>query len=215
MPTDSFGALQTQPDIPLGQSMRERRLELGLTQHDVAKGAGLSIGFISQVERGHAAPSLSSLVAISSVLRSHVSRFLSQPRGESIFTRHDRRTVYGLAADAVHYERISASFPGSVLNGVITQMQPGQRIEPIQHEGEELLFILDGAITVEIDADRTVLEAGDSTHFASTRRHSTWNHTTSQATVMHVCTIDVFGDKSHEAPLGSGGSNNHSKERQI
>jgi hypothetical protein len=40
----------------------------------------------------------------------------------------------------------------------------------------------------------TILEAGDSVHFPSTRTHVTWNHTTVPTTVLHTCTMDVFGD---------------------
>ena len=47
------------------------------------------------------------------------------------------------------------------------------------HEGEEMFYILDGAVTVEVDGKRTVLEAGNSVHFPSTLKHSIWNHTTS------------------------------------
>ncbi|MGN6100843.1 MAG: helix-turn-helix domain-containing protein, partial [Devosia sp.] len=36
----------------LGHELRQRRLDLGLTLKQVADGAGLSVGFISQLERG-------------------------------------------------------------------------------------------------------------------------------------------------------------------
>ena len=89
----------------LGRLLRERRHELGLTQQDVATAAGLSIGFISQVEHGHTAPSLSSLVAISGALKTRVSRFLpQQPRGGSTFTRQSEREARGLELGAIRYE---------------------------------------------------------------------------------------------------------------
>ncbi|MEO1249815.1 MAG: XRE family transcriptional regulator [Pseudomonadota bacterium] len=179
---------------PLGHRLRERRLERGLTLKAVADGAGLSVGFISQVERGLTAPSLSSLVSIARVLDTHVTQFLSQPRGESPLTRKDQRPVYAVDQNTIQYERLSASFPGSMLNGVIIHEPPGHRSEPIHHEGEEFFFVLEGAITVELEDQRTVLEAGDSIHFASTRQHSTWNHTTKPAAILHICTMDVFGD---------------------
>ena len=184
---------------PLGQRLRERRLALGLTLKQVADAANLSVGFISQVERGLAAPSLSSLVSIARALGTHVTEFLSQPSGRSALTRHNQRPVFAVGGAALNYERISASFEGSRLNSVVMHEPPGHRSEPIRHEGEELFFILEGAITVEVDSERSVLEAGDSIHFASTRRHSTWNHTTEPATILHVCTLDVFGEHADAA----------------
>ena len=191
---------QAEDDGPLGSRLRSRRRELNLTLKDVADGAGLSVGFISQVERGLTSPSLSSLVSISGVLKTHVTTFLSQPEGKSPLTRRRERSTYRVDRNAVQYERLSAAFPGSVLNGLIIHEPPGHRSEPIRHDGEELFFVLDGAITVEVDGESKLLEVGDSIHFASTRRHSSWNHTTAPATILHICTLDVFGERPADEP---------------
>ncbi|WP_340160575.1 cupin domain-containing protein [uncultured Hoeflea sp.] len=196
---------------PLGTRLRARRRELKLTLKDVAEGAGLSVGFISQVERGLTVPSLSSLASIAAVLESHVTSFLAQPEGKSPHTRHNQRPIYAVDKEALSYERLSTSFPGSVLNSVIVHEPPGYRSEPIQHVGEEMFFVLQGAITLEVDDETTVLEAGDSIHFASMRRHSSWNHTTEPATILHVCTMDVFGDnpQQNQEPGNRAGHLNH------
>ncbi len=178
----------------LGARLRLRRRELGLTLKDVADKAGFSVGFISQIERDITTPSLTSLIAVAHVLDRDVSDFLCQPRGDSALTRHNERVVYGLKEGAVRYERLSASFPGNVLSSVIIHEPPGHRDAPIAHEGEEIFFILEGAITVEIDGEVIVLGAGDSIHFPSTMRHATWNHTSETTVILHTCTIDVFGN---------------------
>ncbi len=189
---------------PLGQRLRNRRLKLGLTLQDVAIGAKLSVGFISQVERDLASPSLSSLVAIARVLGRSVADFLVAPEGSSPSTRQSRREVYGPNPAAFGYERISANFPGHVLSSVIIHETPGHRSEPIRHEGEELFYMLEGSITVEVDGNCTVLRPGDSMHFSSMLRHSTWNHTTRPAKFLHVCTMDVFGDADDLAGRETG-----------
>lgn len=177
----------------LGQRLRDRRLALDLTLKDVADRAGLSVGFISQIERDIAVPSLTSLINVCRVLKSEVGNFLTQPHGKPV-TRHDERPIYALGSNAITYERVSASFPGNVLRSMIIHEPPGFRSEPMAHEGEEIFFILEGALTVEIDGERTILEAGDSVHFPSTRTHVTWNHTNRPTAVLHTCTMDVFGD---------------------
>jgi len=182
---------------------------------EVADGAGLSVGFISQIERGITTPSLSSLVGVSRVLKMHVSDFLAQPRGIGPLTRQSERPHYAIGGNSLTYERLSASFPGNVLRSVIIHEPPGHRSEPIAHEGEEIFFILEGALTVEVDGERTILNIGDSIHFPSTRTHSTWNHTSLPATILHTCTMDVFGDEPPErhgdaemaVSRGKGGGN--------
>lgn len=187
--------LNASNDVTVGEQLKIRRKQLGMTLKEVADGAGLSVGFISQVERGLTAPSLSSLAGISDVLGVHMSRFLSVPSSAKELTRETERAVYSVSAGAISYERISGVFPGSVLNSVLVHEPPGSRSIPIRHEGEELFFVLAGSLTVELDGECTILNSGDSIHFDSTRQHSSWNHTTEPTTILHVCTMNVFGSE--------------------
>jgi len=187
--------IQEDPENTLGERLRLRRKELKLSMKEVAISSGLSIGFISQVERGLTSPSLTSLTAIANFLRSDVTNFLSQPKSKSSITRNEERDVYTINKNGLQYERLSDSFPGHTLNSVIIHEMPGHRSESISHEGEEFFFILEGAITIYIDGVVNILEAGDSLHFDSSRSHSAWNHTNKVTSVLHVCTMNVFGDQ--------------------
>lgn len=198
----------TQTEGPsLGTRLRARRKALGLTMQKVADDAGLTVGFISQIERGLASPSLSSLAAVARVLDMDTGALFAQPPSPGEVTTAGMRPVYGLDPAAMTYERISSSFAGNVLRGVIIHEAPQHRSEPIRHEGEELFYILQGALTVEIEGQRQVLQAGDSIHFASTRVHSSWNHTDLPTTILHVCTMDVFGDGARAEHLTSATKN--------
>ena len=201
--TDSDQALE------LGLSIRARRKELGLTMLAVADAAGLSVGFISQVERGLSAPSLASLAGITEILQMPRGSFLSQPDAVDM-TRSSRRELYSVPGAAASYERVSSTFSGSKLHSVIVHEPPGHRSEPISHKGEEMFFILEGEITVEIEGDKEILRQGDTIHFDSTRIHSTWNHGLSTASLLWCGTMDVFGDAPspiHKISSLSGESN--------
>lgn len=72
----------TQTTSPVGDRIRKRRQELGLTQERVAKDADMSKGFLSEVETGTRKPSAEYLLRISNAL--HVSLdFLMKGDGES------------------------------------------------------------------------------------------------------------------------------------
>ena len=178
----------------LGSTLRSRRKELGYTLVDVAERAKLSPGFISQVERTLVSPSLSSLAAISRVLQSNISDLLVVRQDGSVLTRPSDQSAYSEKDKTLSYERISTSFPGHILNGVIMHSGPGRASEPIKHDGEELFYVLKGSITAIIDGKHTVLDEGESIHFPSRLRHSTVNHTDKEACVLIICTMDIFGE---------------------
>lgn len=192
----------------LGQKLRQRRKELGLTLSEVASRSGFSNGFISQIERGLTIPSLTSLIAVCAILEMKASDFLSSQPAPASFTRHNDRITFGLGGPLktnVVYERLSAAFPGNVLRSVIMHEPPGYQSERFSHEGEEMFYIISGALTLEIDGVATVLNQGDSAHFQSSRVHATWNHTDQTTLVLHTCTMDVFGDVNADPPAKGNG----------
>lgn len=192
----------------LGQKLRRRRKELGLTLSEVAARSGFSNGFISQIERGLTIPSLTSLIAVCAILQMKASDFLSSQATPEPFTRHNDRITFGLGGQqktSVVYERLSAAFPGNVLRSVIMHEPPGYQSERFSHDGEEIFYIVSGSLTLEIDGVSTVLNQGDSAHFPSSRVHATWNHTDQTTVVLHTCTIDVFGDAYSDPPASANG----------
>lgn len=186
----------TPSDAAFGERLRQCRTDAGMTMKTVADRAGLSVGFISQVERGLTVPSLTSLRAIAQVLGRPMSHFLDPPAhgaGERAFR---------VAEGGIRYERLSTRFAGSQLHSVLVHEPPGHRTEPTAHPGEEIYYVLSGVLTVEIEGKATHLTAGDSLHFRSDRVHSVWNHGTAVATVLWCGTMDLFGDDA--GPQDSG-----------
>ncbi|MGE0500546.1 MAG: helix-turn-helix domain-containing protein [Rhizobiaceae bacterium] len=195
MPAESLAAEVAEPGDQLGQRLSERRRALGLTLQEVALGAGLSVGFISQVERGITGLRLSSLAAIARVLDADISHFLSQPLPEGPMTRHDKRLTYAVGNAEPMYERLSATFAGSTLSSLVIHEPPGFPAIRMSHEGEEILYVLDGALTVDLGGEIIVLEAGDSLHHSGSVPHNWWNHTDRTTTMLWVGTFDVFGGR--------------------
>jgi quercetin dioxygenase-like cupin family protein len=190
--------------LSLGQKLRSRRKALGLTLEQVAHATALTAGFISLVERDLATPSIASVSALAAALSASMGEFLDSPPGPETLTRADRRQVYAVATGGMRYERLSNVFEGSTLRSVIVHEPPGHRSEPVSHPGEELIYVVSGALTVELEGDVTILRAGDSIHFSSRRTHATWNHTTETAAVLWCGTMDIFGEGEATSPLTGG-----------
>ena len=184
------------PGNSIGAALRKRRKALKLSMQTVANGAGLSVGFISQVERGLSAPSLASLRSLAAILDLPISSFLEGTDPSHKVTKGQQRQSYSLAGDARGYERLSTTFPGSKLHSLIVHEPPGHGSETSSHQGEELFYMLSGALTIHIDDETHVLSAGDTLHFDAARPHSTWNHGEEVASFVWCGTMDVFKDRS-------------------
>lgn len=181
-----------QPKHGMGSALRIRRKELGLTLLQVAGRAGLSVGFISQLERGLTAPSLASLTAIARVLDAPVSAFLEQPDRPEGLTRPSSRLPS--ASGATLHERLSSSFPGSELHALLVHYPEGTSGQATRHDGEELIVVLRGTLSVALDERVDTLAEGDSLHFNARRLHRIWNDHTETASFLWCSTMDVFGD---------------------
>ena len=71
------------PKFATGQTIRARRRELGLTLQALADKSGLSVAFISQVERNQASASMVSLMNLATALGVSVTTFMEIPLGEA------------------------------------------------------------------------------------------------------------------------------------
>lgn len=176
----------------LGERLRRYRKKKSMTMQAVADLAGVTVGFVSQVERNLTSPSLTSLSAMANALGVHMAELFELPQPAPEVSRQTLRATYEGPGSKFEYERLSTSFPDSSLTTLVVRYPPGHSVDTMQHEGEELYFILDGSITVTVDGLTSILEQGDSIHFDSHRPHMTHNHTDKVTTMIVVNTIDLF-----------------------
>jgi transcriptional regulator with XRE-family HTH domain len=176
----------------LSAMIRSQRRKLGITQGQVAAKAGLSVAFLSQVERGYATPSLASMVAIAAALGKSPGYFLKQPISSEPQTRTGKRSRFLIAAGGGEYERLSVSFPGSVLNAIIIHVPPKYAGETQSHDGEELFYVIKGSIECAVDKMHYSLKEGDSIHYAATKPHSYGNKSSTVSVVLWAGTLGLF-----------------------
>lgn len=198
MPDDDTEAPAAGMPAPaaLGQMLRIRRKELGKTMKQVALEAGLTEGFISQIERGLSTPSLISLYNVANALATSVDAFLSQPpRHEHSMVSHaGKRPGYNVATKDRVYELLERGFPGAILNGCITQIPKGYVSELTSHEGEDFIYLIEGEVLYEVDGKEYRLKAGDTLHFPSKMPHRARNIGDGAARELWVGTTPILED---------------------
>tara|TARA_R110002020_G_scaffold41276_27_gene121744 strand:+ start:4871 stop:5533 length:663 start_codon:yes stop_codon:yes gene_type:complete len=176
----------------VGALIRARRRQQHLTLEALGKLADVSVGYLSQVERDHATPSLGTLAQIARALGVGIDYFVSAPSARTALTRAGERGQFSLDGSSIIYERLGTDFPGNLLSSFIMTVPPGYRSETVAHEGEEILYVLDGAITQRLDGDEMLMSAGDSLHFRGNRPHSWSNHTDKPARLLWTGTLALF-----------------------
>lgn len=180
----------------LGARIRARRKALGKTMQQVADEASLTIGFISQIERGISTPSLSSLYNVAKALEADVDMFVSQPtRSHSMVTHAGSRPLVEAGEPNTRfYEFLERGFPEARLNACITHVLPGHASETMTHEGEDFIYLVAGTMLYEVDGETHELSAGDTLHFDAQKPHRRTNIGSDTAIELWVGTMRLFGE---------------------
>lgn len=155
-----------------GGRIRELRRKAGLTLQAVADEAGISVGFLSQVERNKATPSLGTLAGLAAALSVDINWFIATPQPADAVTRADERARFSLADSSLAYERLDTHLPGGTLSSLIIHVPQGYASEVTRHTGEELIHVLEGRIRQTLGDAVIDLNPGDSLHFMGDTPHA-------------------------------------------
>lgn len=158
--------------VALGQRIRKRRQMMSMTLQELSKACGVSVSYLSQVERDNAVPTLGTLAEVAAALDVSIDHFIATPRQVDSVTRADTRPRFSVAGNSVVYERIGADFPAHELSSFVLNIPPHYRSEMVQHPGEEIIFVLEGEILQIVDGQSFLLRAGDSMHYLGQQPHS-------------------------------------------
>jgi transcriptional regulator with XRE-family HTH domain len=170
----------TRPDYPeIGEQLRARRHELGWSLRDLADRLGVSPSLISQIERGRANPSVSTLYSIVQALDISLDELLfnerrpaEPPIGGPIQRSNERHRIR--LASGVLWDRLTTvSEPGVEFLHVVYEVGGASSPEDAfqRHAGHEWGYVLSGTLTVTIAFRTYTLEPGDAVSLDSTTPH--------------------------------------------
>ncbi|WP_322048626.1 cupin domain-containing protein [Paraburkholderia sp. J67] len=179
--------------LAIGEKIRALRQRLSQTLDQTATAAGISKPFLSQVERGLASPSLTSLSGIARALGVTMQYFVETPSEERSVKRGDQLEFFGFADSANLFARLTNTSDGRQLESILVRLPVGNtRSEVTTHAGEEFLYVIDGELSLELEGKAFVLQTGDSAHYQSTVPHSWSNNGGKEAVVVWVGTPRLF-----------------------
>jgi transcriptional regulator with XRE-family HTH domain len=159
----------------IGREIRALRKARAITLTQLAAASGLSVGYLSLLERDLSTPSIKALYAVSRALGVTISWFFEArdvPEEErDLVVRRARRRRLDYSAGVVD-ELLSPNLTGA-LELLSRRFPPGASSgeEPYTHSGEEAGIVLRGRLELWVDGRFLTLEAGDSFGFQSALPH--------------------------------------------
>lgn len=164
-------------DRVVGARVRALRKEKRVSLQALSARSGLSVGYLSQIERGISSASVRALALITDGLGAGLDAIFqpeserSGPVGAFAFTIAERRGL-GFWRDGIEKDLLTPG-EGGAINLYLVHLAPGGRSGEVAytHAGSEAGFVLAGSFSLVVEGEMRVLEAGDAFRFKSDRPH--------------------------------------------
>jgi DNA-binding transcriptional MerR regulator/mannose-6-phosphate isomerase-like protein (cupin superfamily) len=170
------GAIQpsnNKPSGSVGPRLRQLRTQRGAGLAEVAAAAGISVGFLSAIERSQMSASVGTLRRLARYYRTNILAFFDPSESNTRLVRPEKRKVLN-AGPGVRMELLA--WGNTVMEPHLFRIAPqADSGEPYAHEGEEFLFVLRGELKIALADEEYHLKRGDSFYFESATPHH-WNN---------------------------------------
>jgi len=176
----------------IGERIKMLRQAKSLTQEELAIRAGLTKGFISQIERNLTSLSVESLIGILDALDEKPSTFFNGALDEKIvFKLKDR---VDLEMDNVSaFQILVPAAQNRQMDPALLELNAGEKTpEEEPHEGEEFGFVLGGSIELIFGGKAYKLKKGECFYFKATKKHYIANRRKNKAYVLWVSSPPNF-----------------------
>ena len=178
----------------LGEKLKLARIENNMTLRELSKKVGISPGFISQVERNKAKPSINTLRKIANFLNTTIVYFLMDDEEEHLITRKDDRKIIKLANSKIIYELLNDNLKTKKMEAILMTIDPTySEGEPVVfHKGEELDLVLTGEAKIVIGDQSYILKEGDNIYFNCSIPHNIFSNNNLKVKILSVISPPSF-----------------------
>ncbi len=186
------GAIEAAPANGAGIGLRLRRLrtQRKLSLAEVAGAAGISVGFLSALERSQMTASVGTLRRLARYYKTNILDFFDATELNTRLVRAPKRKVLE-AGPGVRMELLA--WGNKVMEPHLFRIAPKAGSgESYSHEGEEFIFVLRGELKIALDGEEYHLKRGDSFYFESATPHHWKNPGRGETWLLWVNTPPTF-----------------------
>jgi transcriptional regulator with XRE-family HTH domain len=162
----------------IGAKLRALRLKKKMGLVELGSHSGLSPALLSKIERGKLVPTLPTLLRIALVFSVGLEHFFTETARQptlAVVRRSERQRFperVGEKRPAYHFESLDFPALERTMSAYFVEFESdGRESHRHQHPGAELLYVIDGQVTVTVGETSHVLDAGDSMYFDSSVPH--------------------------------------------
>ncbi|WP_107676174.1 cupin domain-containing protein [Agrobacterium sp. LAD9] len=191
-PTANKGSIAPNPTA-LGPKLHRLRTSKKISLRDLGAATGLSASHLSAIERSISHPSIAVVQRLSAALGTNMVQILGgEPVDNQLVVKPEDRRPLDARLNGVEIQQLFRV--ETVLESLLFIVEPGASSgESYQHDGEEFLYMLEGALELILDETETYrLEPGDSMTFASHRPHRFSNPGDAPASILWINTPPTF-----------------------
>ena len=179
--------------MEIGSKLKRLRMENNLTQEELADRCELSKGFISQVERDLASPSISTLSDLLQCLGTDLKDFFNDAADNNVvFTKDDVFVKKNKEDLSIVNWIVPNSQKHDMEPIIITLLPGGTSYMDDPHEGEEFGFVLAGSVTLYLGNKKYKVKKNESFYYKANHNHYIRNDGKTNATVLWVSTPPNF-----------------------
>ena len=162
----------------IGQRIKAIREAKGLSLEDLSHLTGFDVALLASIENCEVQPQLGTAIKLSKALDSAFGRLVSGV-GDKLYaiTRRDeqkivhRSTSLSGKKQAYTYKSLAPEVKGRHMESLIVQLEEAPDNHRSVHDGEEFIYVLEGAVSLDIGDEHFDLEPGDSAYYLSTTPH--------------------------------------------
>lgn len=174
----------------LGLRLRQLRIKRGKSLAEVAEAVGISVGFLSALERSHMSASVGTLRKLARYYKTNILEFFDPAESNSPLVTPDKRKVLQ-AGRGVRMELLA--WGSTVMEPHLFRIGPDAGSgESYTHDGEEFLYVLKGELQIGLDGRKYHLQEGDSFYFESATPHYWKNPGRKETWVLWINTPPTF-----------------------
>lgn len=167
-------------DDSLGNELKKIRKGKQMTLQALSDESGLSISFLSQVERGLRTLTFTSLKKISDALEVNINFFFDDE--DTSIKKSVKKQKSSL--EYFSYTSLAGQMKNPDFTPAIIELSAGESQKvPYTHSGQEFVYVLAGQLEVLIDGAKETLNVGESIHIDSSIAHH-WYNDTDEMTVL-------------------------------